>query len=94
MGCELSDGAKRSPRLTHEEIADRIGTARETVSRLLSDFKRKGLIQQRGAMLVIRNRAALDALIAAPSPQRSTEGATPAVSTITQSEMYSRRSAT
>jgi hypothetical protein len=31
--------------LTHEEIAEMIGTTRETVSRLFSDFKKKQLLQ-------------------------------------------------
>jgi len=31
--------------LTPEEIADMIGTTRETVSRLFSDFKKKQLLQ-------------------------------------------------
>ena len=31
--------------LTHEEIAEMIGTTRETVSRLFSDFKKKQLVQ-------------------------------------------------
>ena len=79
MGWAVSNGATRKPRpirlpLTHAEIAEMIGTARETVTRLLSDFKRKGLIQERGSMLVIRNRVALDALIAAPSPECGMEG--------------------
>ena len=35
--------------LTHEEIAEMIGTTRETVSRLFSDFKRKQFIQSKGS---------------------------------------------
>src|ERR1700758_2450597 len=42
--------------LTHEEIAEIIGTTRETVSRLFSEFKRKQLMQAKGATLVIRSR--------------------------------------
>src|SRR5437867_1977456 len=34
--------------LTHEEIAEMIGTSRETVSRLFSEFKRKQLLQMKG----------------------------------------------
>src|SRR5450755_4819295 len=45
--------------LTHEEIAEIIGTTRETVSRLFSEFKKKQLLQLKGATLFIRNRAAL-----------------------------------
>jgi len=45
--------------LTHEEIAEMIGTTRETVSRLFSDFKKKQLLQMKGSNLTIRNRPAL-----------------------------------
>ena len=51
--------------LTHEEIGQMIGTTRETVSRLLAGFKKRHLIQQRGATLVISNRMALVSLITA-----------------------------
>ena len=48
--------------MTHEEMAHRIGASRETVTRLLSDLKRKQLIRLDGPTLVIRNRNALEAL--------------------------------
>ena len=46
--------------LTHEEVAEIIGTTRETVSRLFSEFKKKQLMQLKGATLVIRSRVALE----------------------------------
>jgi CRP/FNR family transcriptional regulator len=49
--------------LTHEEIAEIIGTTRETVSRLFSEFKKKQLMQARGATLVIRSRLALEKIV-------------------------------
>ena len=49
--------------LTHEEIAQMIGTSRETVTRLFADFKKKQFIQLRGSTLVIRNKAALETLV-------------------------------
>ena len=49
---------------THEEIAQMIGSSRETVTRLLSDLKRKDLIRLEGATLVIPNRIALQAIAA------------------------------
>lgn len=48
--------------MTHEEMAHRIGASRETVTRLLSDLKRKRLIRLDGPTLVISNRTALEAL--------------------------------
>jgi CRP/FNR family cyclic AMP-dependent transcriptional regulator len=50
--------------LTHEEIAQMIGSSRETVTRLLSELKKKELIRLKGSTLVIRNRTALEAMAA------------------------------
>lgn len=50
--------------LTHEEMAQMIGSSRETVTRLLSELKKKQLIRLEGSTLVIRNRTALEALAA------------------------------
>jgi CRP/FNR family cyclic AMP-dependent transcriptional regulator len=50
--------------VTHEEMAQMIGASRETVTRLLSDLKKKELIRLEGATLVIRNRTALEAMSA------------------------------
>jgi CRP/FNR family transcriptional regulator, cyclic AMP receptor protein len=49
--------------LTHEEIAEMIGATRETVSRVLSDFKKKQLVQLKGATLLIKNKPALEKLV-------------------------------
>jgi CRP/FNR family transcriptional regulator, cyclic AMP receptor protein len=48
--------------MTHEEMAQRIGASRETVTRLLTDLKKKQLIRLEGSNLVIRDRPALEAL--------------------------------
>jgi CRP/FNR family cyclic AMP-dependent transcriptional regulator len=59
-----SDGSSQVKlTLTHEEIAEIIGTTRETVSRLFSEFKKKQLMQLKGATLVIRSRAALEKIV-------------------------------
>jgi len=47
---------------THEEIGEMIGTTRETVSRLFSDFKKKQFVQLNGSTLIIRNKPALEKL--------------------------------
>ena len=47
---------------THEEIAQMIGSSRETVTRLLSEMKRKELIRIEGSTLVIPNRVVLQAI--------------------------------
>ncbi len=49
--------------LTHEEMAQMIGASRETVTRLLSDLRKKQLIRLEGSTLVIRNRVALEAMV-------------------------------
>ncbi len=49
--------------LTHEEIAQLLGTSRETITRTLADFKKRRLIEIKGSSLVVRNRPALQQLI-------------------------------
>jgi CRP/FNR family transcriptional regulator, cyclic AMP receptor protein len=49
---------------THEEIAQMIGSSRETVTRLLGDMRRKDLIRLEGATLIIPDRIALQAVAA------------------------------
>jgi CRP/FNR family transcriptional regulator len=57
------ESAKLEPRLklrlTHEEIAQMIGTSRETVTRLFADLKKRQILQANGSTLWIRNTAAL-----------------------------------
>jgi len=47
---------------THEEMAQMIGSSRETVTRLLCEMRRKELIRIEGSTLVIPNRVALQAI--------------------------------
>lgn len=60
------EAAKAEPRLklalTHEEIAQMIGTSRETVTRLFADLKKRQIVQSKGSTLLIRNKAALKAM--------------------------------
>jgi CRP/FNR family transcriptional regulator len=63
-GRERENGASEvriRSSMTHEEIAQMIGSSRETVTRLLSELKKKELIRLEGSTLVIRNRTALEA---------------------------------
>jgi CRP/FNR family transcriptional regulator, cyclic AMP receptor protein len=54
------EAAKQEPRLkmalTHEEIAQMIGTSRKTVIRLFADLKKRQIVQSKGSTLVIRKR--------------------------------------
>jgi CRP/FNR family transcriptional regulator len=40
-----------------------IGSSRETVTRLLADFRRKQLLQVMGSTLIIKNKAALESIV-------------------------------
>src|SRR5690242_4051760 len=51
--------------LTHEEIAQLIGASRETVTRTLSEFKKQRTIELNGATLILKNKVALESLVAA-----------------------------
>jgi CRP/FNR family transcriptional regulator len=53
--------------LTQEEIAQIIGSSRETVTRLFSALKRQQIIRVHGGAMVIRNSAALASLAQMPS---------------------------
>ena len=48
--------------LTHEEIAEFIGTTRETVTRTLSDFKGRRLVSLQGSTLLICDRPTLESI--------------------------------
>ena len=49
-------------KITHQEMANLIGSTRETVSLTLSQFKRKGLIQNEGRRVILSDREGLKAL--------------------------------
>ena len=49
--------------LTHEEIAQLIGTTRESVTRILSQFKKRRVMEITGSTLHILNKAALEKLL-------------------------------
>ncbi len=52
-GDLVEEGVRLAVHMTHEEIGESIGAARETVSRVLGDFKRRQLIRVRGGTIVI-----------------------------------------
>lgn len=53
LGVGANGEVRVTVTFTHEEIGQMIGASRETVSRLFSDFKRKQLIQVKGATVII-----------------------------------------
>jgi CRP/FNR family cyclic AMP-dependent transcriptional regulator len=62
-GENTKDGIRIKVSLTHEEIAQLIGTSRETVTRVFGEFREKQMAQLRGSTLLIRNKPALERLI-------------------------------
>jgi CRP/FNR family transcriptional regulator len=61
-GKATKEGTKVKLPLTHEEIAEFIGTTRETVTRTLSEFKSRQLVALQGSTLMVANRAALQSI--------------------------------
>ena len=62
-GEQTTKGIRLKVLLTHEEIAQMIGTTRETVTRLLSDFKKKKIIDVKGSSLFVLSRPQLEHLV-------------------------------
>jgi CRP-like cAMP-binding protein len=46
-------GARITPPLTHQQIADMIGTSRETVTRVVKDLKQEGWLDQQGKRYLV-----------------------------------------
>ncbi len=63
---EASDGTLRARlTMTHEEMSQLVGTSRETITRLLSEFRRREVAELRGSTLIIRNRPAMQKMVGA-----------------------------
>jgi len=61
-GSETPEGRRIRVTMTHEGIAESIGASRETVSRLLADFERRGVIRAKGSAIVILRLGELSSL--------------------------------
>jgi CRP-like cAMP-binding protein len=59
-GVESEDGVILRDRPTQSEIAAMIGTSRETVSRAISEFTRRGFIQTTGKRMLLRRAFLID----------------------------------
>lgn len=62
-GEETPKGTRLVVLLTHEEIAQMIGTTRETVTRILSDFKKRHIIEVKGSNIFLTEKKALEGMI-------------------------------
>jgi CRP/FNR family transcriptional regulator, cyclic AMP receptor protein len=59
---QTSEAAQIKMALTHEQIAECIGSTRETITRTLSEFKNKHLVTLKGTTVTIPSRSALQAV--------------------------------
>jgi len=65
------NGTRFTIPLSHEEIAEHVGTTRESVTRTLSEFRGRGLIESHGSTFVIADRVALQEFrVPLASPQK------------------------
>ena len=62
FGQQEDGGIRLNVRITHQELANLIGSTRETVSATLSDFKRRGFILQDHRTIIIQDSKSLGAL--------------------------------
>jgi len=62
-GDATKEGIRIKVSLTREEIAQLVGTSRETVTRVLGEFRDKKLAWLRGSTLMILNKGALERMI-------------------------------
>jgi CRP/FNR family transcriptional regulator, cyclic AMP receptor protein len=62
-GEKTPKGVRLKVLLTHEEIAQMIGTTRETVTRLLSDFKRKKILEVKGSTILVLQKEELERMV-------------------------------
>ncbi len=73
--CRESGNGQGAVRLklpfTHEEIAEMIGTSRETVTRLLKDFRQNELITLKGSDLLIHDPERLRSVVSRPRGSRT-----------------------
>ena len=72
MRCKACTYAARSRRartvcrpleFTHQDLANRTGNSRETITRVLKDLERDGIIKTRPGMISLLNPSALEAVI-------------------------------
>jgi CRP/FNR family transcriptional regulator len=62
FGEETPEGIRLEMPLTRQEIAQMIGSSRETVSRLLGDLARQQIISVKGSSLIVYDKPALAAI--------------------------------
>ena len=61
-GVECEDGLQIGLKITHQEMANLIGSTRETISLTLAQFKKKGLLDLNGRTVVLKDQEGLGAM--------------------------------
>jgi CRP/FNR family transcriptional regulator, cyclic AMP receptor protein len=61
-GVEHEDGTQIGLKITHQEMANLIGSTRETISLTLAQFKKKGLLDLNGRTVVLKDEEGLTAI--------------------------------
>lgn len=61
-GIECEDGMQIGLKITHQEMANLIGSTRETISLTLAQFKKKGLLDLNGRSVVLKDHDGLGAM--------------------------------
>lgn len=61
-GVEHEDGTQIGLKITHQEMANLIGSTRETISLTLAQFKKKKLLDLNGRSVVLKNQEGLSAM--------------------------------
>jgi CRP-like cAMP-binding protein len=64
QGQETQQGLRFNLSLTHEEIAQIVGLTRESIMRTFAEFRHLSLITTQGATILIRNKPALEKMVA------------------------------
>jgi CRP/FNR family cyclic AMP-dependent transcriptional regulator len=62
-GRTCENGTRVQVLMTHQDISQLIGTSRETVTRLLKEFREREIVSIKGSSLTVHNRGALEALV-------------------------------
>jgi CRP/FNR family cyclic AMP-dependent transcriptional regulator len=62
-GEQTPRGVRLKVLLTHEEIAQMVGSTRETITRLLSDFRRHKIIEVKGSTMLVTQKNDLERMV-------------------------------
>jgi CRP-like cAMP-binding protein len=61
-GMDTEEGAQLALKITHQEMANLIGSTRETISLTLAQFKKRGLINMSGRTVIVTDQEGLRAM--------------------------------